>query len=113
MIIDEIKIGDKVKVTQPYGGLPYIAEVVKINKASFVVKYERSTITFNANGRMRGADAWHASYAYIATDDVVKEVEEQNLKRKYSRIIKDIDFEKVPFEDVESVYEILKKYINK
>lgn len=108
---ENIKVGDKIICTKSGYGSSYsrVATVKKVNKVSFVCEFDNITITFNFNGTERGASGWVHwycdEYTYEKADKIYKENRKASIASKLSKT----NFNELPLDTLEKIYEIIEK----
>lgn len=106
-----IKVGDKVIATKSGYGSSYsmVANVTKVNKASFVCEFNNITVTFNFNGSERGASGWVHWYCDEYTDENADKIYKENRKTSIVSKLSRTNFNELPLDTLEKIYEIIEK----
>lgn len=110
---ENIKVGDKIICTKSGCGLNYscVAIVKKVNKTSFVCEFDNITVTFNFNGTERGASTsrWVHWNCDEYTDEMADKIYKENRKNSIASKLSRTDFNELPLDTLEKIYEIIEK----
>lgn len=84
---DNLKAGDEVFISQPYGGIPYVDTVSRVTKTQIAVRvndhYE--SMYRKSNGMLVGGDKWIRVHLVMPTEKNLTEVQIHNAKRRIKR----------------------------
>lgn len=108
MELKELKVGDKVIIRNRWNDR--IKTIERVTKTQIIVngdKYRRKD-GFQING-----DTWTPSRIEVLTEEELRRMQKQNNKEKMKRYIQNFVFDDLSYDEIEHVYNILKKLNNK
>ena len=104
MELKDLKVGDKVIIRNRWNDR--IGTIERVTKAQIIVngyKFRRET------GSQINGDSWAPSRIEVLTEEELRRIQKQNNKEKMKRYIQNFVFDDLSYEEIEQVYNILKK----
>lgn len=104
MNLEKIKVGDTVIISNRWTSK--LKKVTRLTKTLIICddeKYSRLT------GISKNSNAWDFSTLKIATDEDIKKFHLEKRKKSIINFIKSYDYEKLSYDKIEKIYQILSK----
>lgn len=104
MELKDLKAGDKVIIRNRWNNR--IGTIERVTKTQIIVngyKFRRE------NGSQINGDSWTPSRIEVLTEEELQRIKTQNAKNMMKRYIQNFVFDDLSYEQIEQVYNILKK----
>lgn len=104
MELKDLKAGDKVVIRNRWNDR--IGTIERVTKTQIIVngyKFRRES------GLQINGDSWTPSRIAVLTEEELQGIKKQNAKNMMKRYIKNFVFDDLSYEEIEQVYNILKK----
>ena len=109
--LKDLKVGDLVVLDSPY--IRELKPIQRVTNTQIIVDGTK----FRKSGSQIGSDIWHPTSISIATEEDIKQIKKEKLKREMKNTIigfsEFVKSDKVPFEDMERVYYTIVQLKNK
>lgn len=100
--MEEFKVGSKVIVSSRN----YNDKIRTVEKITPKGMIKVDGILYNASGSERSSDVWNVGRIRLATDEMIKKINEDNFIKNTIRAMRNI--ENLSFEKAEAIYKIIK-----